>query len=252
MACENCRRARANVAGAVRSVLAGDVAGAVEQASLAASDVAAKASGNRVASRWHVPREWGGELAFILGGGPSLNDVDVDAIRGRGRVIAVNNAYLRAPWADVLFWSDARWFEWNWQDLHRFEGRYRVTRNPPSDTRGIDVLWTRGAGAETFSTVPRKIGGHCSGAAAINMAHLFGARAAVLLGFDMRGGNWHDLHQVQSPAGHHERKIIPAMNAIAKQINDIGFPVLNATPGTALECFPVVTLDDILSGAVSI
>lgn len=51
-----------------------------------------------------------GETVFCVACGPSLSDDIADNLRGR-RVIAVNSAVYKVPQADVLFFTDAGWFE---------------------------------------------------------------------------------------------------------------------------------------------
>ena len=48
---------------------------------------------------------WDGGECFLLGGGPSLHEVDVNRLRGR-RVIAINQGYKLGDWIDVLFFGD--------------------------------------------------------------------------------------------------------------------------------------------------
>src|SRR3972149_821520 len=57
---------------------------------------------------WEVMPDgaWRGERCFIIGGGPSLAGFDFERLRGQGRIIAVNKAYLDAPFADILFFMD--------------------------------------------------------------------------------------------------------------------------------------------------
>jgi hypothetical protein len=75
---------------------------------------------------WSVPPEWVGETAAILASGPSLTREQCEAVRGKAKVIAVNNQAIdtdcdgvrvpaMAPWADVLYAADAKW----WQPLAR-------------------------------------------------------------------------------------------------------------------------------------
>mgnify|MGYP001617909464 CR=1 FL=1 len=63
---------------------------------------------------WRVEEEWRGQTAAILGGGPSLTLGQCETVRVAGcRVIAVNNAYELAPWADILYFADRHWWECN-------------------------------------------------------------------------------------------------------------------------------------------
>ena len=47
---------------------------------------------------------WRGETCFIIGGGPSLADMDWNRLAGK-RTIAINKALLSYPNADVLYWT---------------------------------------------------------------------------------------------------------------------------------------------------
>lgn len=195
---------------------------------------------------WRVPAgAWKGEPAFILGGGPSLPVGRINALRGHGRVIAVNNAYEIAPWADLLYFADVGWFRWNKDNLAGFPGLEKVTRQKlPRNDMNIGLV--RHDKVSALSRDPGAVAGHCGGANAINLAFLHGADPIVLLGFDMRHGNWHDRHQRKAAAGVYVEKFIPAIERMATELEREGVAVLNATPGSALRCFPVVTLDDVL------
>ena len=61
---------------------------------------------------WKVPKMWAGKTAFILGGGPSFNSLDLSLIHDR-RCIGVNNSYMLGSWVDILWFGDSRWLEWH-------------------------------------------------------------------------------------------------------------------------------------------
>lgn len=199
---------------------------------------------------WRVPAgAWAGRDAFILGGGPSLSGVDVNRLRGRGKVIAVNDAgFDLAPWADVLFFADGwpRWFGWNQHRLPEFTGPLIVTRArvPQVDSR---LRYLAHDPKAALSRDPSRVAGYCGGASAINLAYLFGARRIVLLGFDMRGGNWHGQHKAAPLDNCFERHFIPALDRMAPALVADGCTVLNASPGSALRCFPVCDLEEVLA-----
>lgn len=196
---------------------------------------------------WSVPRgAWKGEPAFILGGGPSLKGFDVSRLKGRGRVIAVNDAGLvLAPWADVLFWADARWYEWNKGSLHLHTGQWKVTRLCTPRAPGIHVLGHhRTTGLSTKATL---LAGYCGGGSSINLAYLLGANPIILLGFDMRPGNWHDRHRLPHKPGQHRQRFIPAIERMAESLERAGATVLNCNPRSALRCFPFADIEELLA-----
>jgi head-tail adaptor len=46
----------------------------------------------------------------VLGCGPSLTQADVDYCRGKAEVMAVNDAWRLAPWADWMYAADVSWW----------------------------------------------------------------------------------------------------------------------------------------------
>lgn len=194
---------------------------------------------------WSIPRgEWRGEAAVILGGGPSLRRDLVPALRGRARVIAVNNAYLLAPWADMLYFADRRWWEWNKHDLGRYEGPHMVTRQRVEDPRVKRLGRER---VEALSRNPCVVAGWCGGANAINIAYLYGANPIILMGFDMRPGNWHDLHKLPHAPNQHRDRFIPALERMAVELERENVTVLNTNPRSALRCFPFADIEELLA-----
>jgi hypothetical protein len=54
---------------------------------------------------WLPPKIWQNSTAFIIGGGPSIKDLDVTKIQNR-RVIGTNNAYQMGDWVDICWFGD--------------------------------------------------------------------------------------------------------------------------------------------------
>lgn len=192
---------------------------------------------------WSVPYEWEGETVYVIGGGPSLRGFDWERLRGK-RVIATNNSGFRVPWADVMYWADLRWYEWNKDRLSEFKGKYLVTKSrpPKRDDLDIKVIQHRFHG---LSHDPSIVAGWCGGSNAINLAYLFGATRIILLGFDMTGGNFHNEHRVDTIEDFYKAKFIPAIELMAKHLGQAGIEVINANPSSQLKCFPIVNFDDI-------
>lgn len=205
---------------------------------------------------WTVPGDaWAGQAAFILGGGPSLKGFDVERLRGRGKVIGVNNAGLDlAPWCDVLFWADQRWLDWNHERLHLHTGEWKVSRKRPHLLLNCDVKFMTFR-PRRLSHWPDSLGGWCGGSSAINLAYLLGSKVIVLLGFDMhdlpldrwREGNWHDKHQLPPVEGQRRNKFIPVLEAMAPDLERAGVLVINTNRRSALRCFPFADIEELLA-----
>lgn len=206
-----------------------------------------------MAARWSVPRAWPGARVFILGGGASLTGFDAGVLRGRGRTIAIKEAGLTmAPWADVLFWSDAWWIDGNRAHdgnrdrLGLHTGSWKIGRSPIQGAGGHDVKILGHDGKAALSESPRGLAGACSGGSAINLAFLFGARGIVLLGYDMQGGNWDGRPRKAALSNRYATHFIPAIERMAPRLRALGVTVINATPGSRLTCFPHRPLEAIL------
>jgi hypothetical protein len=191
-----------------------------------------------VASYAVVPRLWPGATMVLLGGGPSLTPADVDACRDRVRVIAINDAYRLAPWADVLYACDDQWFRWH-RDVPGFAGlKYTIDPRAASRPR---VQLLRNTGSTGLETDPSGLRtGANSGYQAINLAVHLGAARILLLGYDMqrRGGrdHWFGAHpnQTSPPFQLFRRQFGALVDPLAAR----GVTVLNCTPDSALDVFP--------------
>lgn len=212
------------------------------------------------ATYWRAwPDYFEGERVFVVGGGPSLRNLDPEKLRDR-RVIAVNNAGLDlVPWADVLIWSDPRWFRWNEDRLHLHGGPIKIARNAVNIEHGrFRIRNMRRDTGPSLSLRPDTLAGYDTGAGAVNLAFLMGARDIVLLGFDMsdpppdrwREGNYHGDHQIAPPPMQRTENFVPSHERMALALDEHGVKVRNATPGSALRAYEMVDLDDVLAPQV--
>ena len=199
------------------------------------------------ASNWSVPRAWPGATVVCLGGGPSLTQEDVDRCRGRARVIAINDAYKLAPWADVLYACDGAWWTWH-QGASSFQGLKVAGEASAGRWPGVRLLTIKGLhGLEHDSS--KLCGGNLSGYQAINLAVHFGAAKILLLGYDMQLTNgrthWFGDHpnRVTTPY----RDFIDAFDSLVEPLATLGVEIVNCTTRTALTCFPCRPLDEVLS-----
>lgn len=220
-----------------------------------------------------VLRVWEGATVVVIGGGFSLTLEQVAAVRaarelGAVRCIAVNDAYLWADFADVLYGADARW--WAWQEAgipkpllgmsaDQVRERYRAfagerctiehSGNDVDDA--IHMLRNHRSQPyhlQSLSLDPTALAtatGKNSGFQAINLAVLAGAKTVVLLGIDGRPGHFHGGHPIASPAQFYE-EMRKAFSAAEDSIRKAGVTVLNASPGSSIDSFPKVRLEEAL------
>ena len=193
-----------------------------------------------------VPRLWPGETCVILGGGSSLTPADVQYCFGKARVIAIKEAWHLAPWADVLYACDHKWWRYH-QGVPDFLG-LKYALEPQDEWPRVQVLRNTGNDGIEFDPSGLRTG-YNSGAQAINLAVHLGVAKIVLLGFDCWRGpngrqNWFEkpgLH-VDSPYP----IFLQAFAAMVAPLKALGIEVVNASRFTVLQAFPRVTLEDVL------
>jgi hypothetical protein len=197
-----------------------------------------------------VPRTWIGETAVCIASGPSLTAEDVGYVRGKARSIVVNNGYQLAPWADVLYAADARWWIWH-KGAPGFAG-LKFTCGSPPPQYGVTRLAC--ASESGLSHDPAALcTGQNGGYQAINLAFLFGVARIVLLGYDLQLGpdheeHWHGPHNPRSRVAPSllEQKLArfrAAFTALVAPLNAAGVAIVNCTRSTALTCFPCRALE---------
>ena len=205
---------------------------------------------------WSVPPLWRGETAACLGGGPSLTRDQVDACRGRARLIAINDALFLAPSADLHYVCDWRWHQWHRDEpgLVEFAGLkvtldrtlagavpgWKLIEN--DDGNGRDGLSDRRTAVKT---------GRNSGYQVINLAVHLGVRRILLLGYDMRAEpgrtHWFGDHPVQTNPTIYARTMLPGFATLVEPLKALGVEVVNCTPGSALGVFPGVGVEEALN-----
>ena len=184
---------------------------------------------------------------MILAGGPSLSQSDVDLTKGRV-VIAINDSYQLAPWADYHYFCDKKW--WNWhkdrEDYKSFQG-IRITQDTIDEPGVIKV---QGKHEQGISESPEVIHyGSNSGFQALNMAYLLGASRILLLGYDMKiaksgKAHWFGDHPDKIRSGY--QSWWSNFSIAADQMKGKA-EVINCSPDTALICFKKMSLESALS-----
>jgi hypothetical protein len=132
-----------------------------------------------------VQREWEQLPVFILGGGPSVERLDLSKLDGH-KVIAVNSAWRTYRAADVLFFADGRWWREYGRSLPGFSGQIVTTaaERPQQSLRRRKVSPKRGIARQPDELALDK----SSVSGAINEAVHRGSELIVLLGVDGKLG----------------------------------------------------------------
>jgi hypothetical protein len=185
---------------------------------------------------------WKGSTVVVMASGPSLSAEDVEQVRQwreaapNRYVIVTNTTYQMALWADALFFHDMKWWKKFRDDVRkRFKGQ--LVTVAPVNAKDVDWL--------------RKWNGYGnSGAAAIALSTLAGAKRTILLGLDCQYDNgkrhWHGDHPQGLGNAKSLKKWPAQFRRVAGHCKGHGVQVINASRQTALECFERQPLEDAL------
>jgi len=212
-----------------------------------------------------IPEIWRGERAIVAATGPSLTPDVAEACleartAGTHRVLAVSDAYRLMPWADALYSLDEKW--WDHHKGAKPFGGVRWSAHDETHSHKIEcaarhgLRLVHGKAEKGFST-DRSCIHYCgnSGFQAVNLAIRFGAREIVLVGFNLQHVRGSSHFFGEHPEGVRKSQRSPYERFIAdfviaeKRLRLEANPprIINATPATALTCFPQASLDEALA-----
>lgn len=205
--------------------------------------------------QWTIAPGWQGEDCFIVAGGTSVQPELVASLRGRpnSRVIVINSSYLIAPWADVLFFGDDRWWTNETavrnEALKYFEGQIVTVGRYVRDAR----LW------HMHKVVPTRRGGNgltrdptglamemTSLQGALNIAFHKQAKRVILIGADNRAGDngrrhYHEEHP-WVPTKETWKERAEQLGLAVPFLRDAGIEVINASLISTFTWWPKVDL----------
>jgi hypothetical protein len=217
-----------------------------------------------VSHHWTIPPCFKGEVVAVVGAGPSLTGGQVEAVRASGaRSIVVNRNFEMFPDADWLHVGDAVFWKTH-PAAYEFAG-IKTTLAVEALRDGVRLL--RSTGNNGFERDPSGVRNYNnSGMQAIAVAVHTGARRVVLVGFDGRArerevptssgslvrkvdNHWHGQHSYPctNPTPNLYKRWDGHMRSLADALARLGGPeVVNATPGSAYSCWPMMDLGEAL------
>lgn len=200
--------------------------------------------------------DWSGRTVVIAASGPGQSSGALVAARGRAVVVAINETWRLVPWADALYGCDRSWWNHRSPVCGEFRGmRISGERVGGCIWCGARPLWAGiEAGADPWGPMeweaPRVGCGGSSAFQATNLAARCGAGRIVLTGVQCADpGHWHANHEaplVRTTAAAvacWRRCWEASAAALLARV-----PVINASVGTVLRCFPQATLAAALDG----
>lgn len=189
----------------------------------------------------------------VIGGGPTASNATSAGLE-RFPAIAVNDGYKLHPGAAAVYAADRAWWQANIKDVDAKVSEH--TRLFCADqyccrSFGLEFRAVHCEGGLSLDHFVLKAGGTIgnSGAQAINLAYLAGARRIVLVGFDMarlrNREHWFGDH----PSGVHRQSPYPTfvrgMGDMARDLDREGVEVINASRESTLPYWPKVAPADL-------
>lgn len=177
-----------------------------------------------------------------IASGPSLTPEDCETVRQAGiPTIVTNTTWKLVPWADALFAFDSKWWAmYHAEVVAGFKGAM-VTCAPGRRFEGVQSLhslsWYR-----HFNN---------SGAGAVSLAIVAGAKRVVMLGYDCQktGGktHWHGDHPAALGNARSLDRWPLHFKNVARFAKEKRVEVINASRQTALTHFERSTLEEALA-----
>lgn len=234
---------------------------------------------------WKIPRMWEGGDVWIIGGGPSIprqfgvpEKVIKQVIDGisppsvyssymrdiHGKhVIGINMAYRLGDWIDLIVFGDTGFYLRERNDLAKFPGiKVSCSSNAKQDS-WIKYVARDSTHVKGISPNPSLVSWNGNtGAVAINLAAHAGAKRIILLGFDMnldsssKFQHWHNLYNKGPVQDDRRARKLPfdrhmrSFPAIAEDARKMHIEILNASPSSSIDCFPKVTVKQLIYGEI--
>jgi hypothetical protein len=186
---------------------------------------------------------------FILGGGPSLKDVDLSLIKNE-YIIGINEAFRLGTFINTWLFCDSSFYKNHREDIQKWPNSIVSCAGAAKNNKKVEYYQRCKKHIICFE--PGKLafpnGMANSGATAINLAIREGFNTIILLGFDMQfvngKANYHDYYKKKNSRQDIYNRFMLHFEAIAKETDKT---IINATPNSALNCFPKIELEDLLS-----
>ena len=184
----------------------------------------------------------------------------------RWTLYACNDAYRLAPDAALLHACNWQWWDARWDQVRDLPAEKWTTSAVAAGKYGI--RWIAEVNEPGLSTNPDVLHhGHSSGYQLVGQAYRNGATRILLLGYDLKfapdydgasrqigSGPRHFFGEYEAALQHWPKvkvragvhyELVEMYGAIARQ----GLvEIINCTPGSALDCFPVMDIRDVSDG----
>lgn len=194
-----------------------------------------------------IEEDWPGATVFVICGGLSVLDHDLNKLRGQ-KVVAINTSYLVVPFADFVFAIDGRWVRQHAHKLVDFAGTL-VTCQTQINLPGMILLKKEkppGLTDDRATIIARRTSLH----GAINFIVHKGAKQIVLIGADAKkGANGKTHHHKMHPWPHKEdcwTEQHKDLVTVVEPLKQRGIMVFNTYEDNELGLWPYKPLEEFL------
>lgn len=196
-----------------------------------------------------LPSKFDWTRTYIIGSGGSAKGADFDRLRGNGVVLGINEVAFHLK-CDAFFSLDRAWVSSIKHKFRRINCEMHLAESKTFFKYPIlpgAREWLRVLGPPSFlsNTLSSGIkGAGCSGLTAINLAAQLGAKQITLFGFDMIDGNYD--FWFRNGVVHRRYAVAETLENFRQHAfcyKELGLNIRNASPGTAIDAFPVINHD---------
>lgn len=174
--------------------------------------------------------------AFIIGGGESLKDFDFDQLKGHN-VVAINSAFKYYLDTTLIYWADKDWEKQNEEELIQHPAPFKIHSRWFVEPHRAKHWYIMPRCTKPFSKELTSVSGNNSGSQVLNLIVNCEPSNIILLGFDMTGGHFHDDYDLVNT--HHSFRV-----NMEEMAGHITVPVINCSPISTLDCFPIEPLSN--------
>lgn len=196
--------------------------------------------------------DWTGQTVTIVAAGPSATDAPLQLIQNKSRVVAINNSWKLARWADMLYSCDYRWWLRS-PAVNIFKGlkvsQDRVAEQVFPQIKRVHSV--RGENRLIFHTFGYICWGGNSGMQALNLVAQWNPKKILLVGYDMttaNGSHWHGDHKggLPNPREDHVERWRRLMELASEALAERGITVINCSERSALQSYRKMPLMEAL------
>lgn len=194
--------------------------------------------------------DWAGQYVAVIGGGASVKRSEIDSLKGRLRVVVINESWQLAPWADALYGCDTKWWALRYSTI-KFAG-LKLSQDPITCKNHPEIKRLRLREQTPGNPIKHWLmdewgvvgSGQGSGFQTVNWLAQLAVKGIMLIGFDGcivdNKVHWHGNHppELNNPDNSVFMGWKTWFDNAAPKLHELGIEVVNCSMNSTLGCFP--------------